>query len=144
MLIDRLGPYIPRSADQSSEVEKQRYRALGITLQTVLSFARKLRFLLAYIFLPEPLLCYLTIAQVGNLPVVGDMEHNLFCYELDGCKRAYEDPVLLKDERVLQNLLMTEDRYLPSPSYFKCVQTDIKASMRKIVADWMLEVCASF
>jgi len=65
----------------------------------------------------------------------------LFCEGIDGYKHAYEDPVLLKDDRVLHNLLVTEERYLPTPSYFKCVQTDIKANMRKIVADWMLEVC---
>ena len=68
----------------------------------------------------------------------------MFCCEgTDGYKHAYEDPVLLKDDRVLHNLLTTEDRYLPNASYFKCVQNDIKANMRKIVANWMLEVCES-
>jgi len=66
---------------------------------------------------------------------------DLLCNEVDCIKRAYEDPVLLKDRRVLHNLLATEEKYLPSPSYFKCVQTDIHPNMRKIVADWMLEVC---
>lgn len=56
-------------------------------------------------------------------------------------KRAFEDPVLLQDDRVLRNLLATEERYLPSPHYFKCVQTDIKPFMRKMVGSWMLEVC---
>ena len=69
---------------------------------------------------------------------------DLFCTETESVKRSYEDPVLLKDDRVLENLLATEDRYLPSPSYFKCVQTDIKPFMRKMVATWMLEVCDDF
>ena len=59
-------------------------------------------------------------------------------------RRAFEDPVLLSDDRVLKNLLVTEDKYLPSANYFKCVQTDIKLFMRKMVADWMLEVTSSF
>lgn len=66
---------------------------------------------------------------------------DLFCTETESVKRSFEDPVLLKDDRVLQNLLATEDRYPPSASYFKCVQSDIKPFMRKMVATWMLEVC---
>lgn len=66
---------------------------------------------------------------------------DLLCIEPDSIKRAFEDRVLLQDDRVLHNLLATEERYLPSPSYFKCVQKDIKPFMRKIVAVWMLEVC---
>lgn len=65
---------------------------------------------------------------------------NLMCCETESQRRAYEDPVLLKDYRVLQNLLQTEDRYMPSPTYFSCVQTDIKPYMRKMVSQWMLEV----
>lgn len=69
--------------------------------------------------------------------------HELFCCESDYgmIKRAFEDPVLLRDDRVLQNLLATEEKYLPSPSYFQCVQTDISPWMRNKVAQWMLEVC---
>lgn len=66
---------------------------------------------------------------------------DLMCCEAESLKRAYEDPVLLKDDRVLHNLLATEDKYQPSASYFKCVQTDVKPYMRKMVAEWMLEVC---
>ena len=65
---------------------------------------------------------------------------DLLCGEMECFRRAFEDPVLLRDDRVLHNLLTTEEKYLPSPSYFKCVQTDIKLFMRKMVADWMLEV----
>ncbi|WAR07174.1 CCND2-like protein [Mya arenaria] len=66
---------------------------------------------------------------------------DLMCIETDAPRRAYEDPVLIQDSRVLQNLLALEDRYQPNPNYFKCVQTDIKRYMRKMVAQWMLEVC---
>lgn len=58
-------------------------------------------------------------------------------------RRAFEDPTLLNDDRVLNNLLSVEDRYLPSPSYFQCVQTDIEPWMRDTVARWMLEVSIS-
>ena len=58
-------------------------------------------------------------------------------------RRAIEDPVLLKDDRVLANLLSIEDRYLPNPSYFSCVQTDIEPWMRDTVSRWMLEVSQS-
>jgi len=52
------------------------------------------------------------------------------------------DSIILRDDRVLQNLLRNEDRYLPlTPDYFKYVQVEIKPHMRKIVADWMLDVC---
>lgn len=66
---------------------------------------------------------------------------DLLCCETGYECRAYADPVLLNDERVLQNLLSTEERYSPSSSYFDCVQTEITPQMRKIVAEWMLEVC---
>ena len=70
----------------------------------------------------------------------------LLCGEVDNVsmiKRAFEDPVLLKDYRVLHYLLQSEDKYLPTPSYFSCVQSDIKPFMRKMVATWMLEVLFS-
>ncbi|XP_015266676.1 PREDICTED: G1/S-specific cyclin-D2 isoform X1 [Gekko japonicus] len=56
-------------------------------------------------------------------------------------RRAAPDPSLVRDERVLRNLLAVEERYLPSCSYFKCVQRDIQPFMRRMVATWMLEVC---
>ncbi|XP_015266677.1 PREDICTED: G1/S-specific cyclin-D2 isoform X2 [Gekko japonicus] len=54
-------------------------------------------------------------------------------------RRAAPDPSLVRDERVLRNLLAVEERYLPSCSYFKCVQRDIQPFMRRMVATWMLE-----
>ena len=53
---------------------------------------------------------------------------------------AFADPALLNDNRVLQNVLAIEDRYLSSPSYFQNVQKDIEMWMRNRVASWMLEV----
>ena len=55
--------------------------------------------------------------------------------------KANSDSILLKDDRVLQNLLRNEERYAPiNPDYFKYIQVEVKPHMRKIVADWMLEV----
>ncbi|XP_015782854.1 G1/S-specific cyclin-D2 [Tetranychus urticae] len=51
------------------------------------------------------------------------------------------DPVIHDDERVLQNLLLTQNRYVIKTSYFKCLQTDLDVYMRELVANWMLEVC---
>nr|UVJ52479.1 cyclin D2 [Sinohyriopsis cumingii] len=66
---------------------------------------------------------------------------DLMCVEAESHRRAYEDPVLLNDNRVLHNLLALEDKYMPNSAYFKCVQTDVKRYMRKMVAQWMYEVC---
>jgi hypothetical protein len=65
---------------------------------------------------------------------------DLFCIEINGELKAYSDPVFLDDERVLKNLMCTEERYTISSSYFKCLQTELKPYMRKVVASWMLEV----
>lgn len=69
------------------------------------------------------------------------MEMDLLCCENSETeRRAYPDPTLLEDDRVLKNLLKSEERFAPRSSYFQCVQTDISPVMRKIVAEWMLEV----
>jgi len=74
------------------------------------------------------------------------MEHySLVCCETEiggKAKRALMDPVLLNDQRVLDNLLATEDKYLPHTNYFNCVQSDIQPYMRKMVTEWMAEVCS--
>jgi len=65
----------------------------------------------------------------------------LLCLESGRECRAAVDPVLLDDDRVLQNLLGMEDRYMVSSNIFDCVQkNDITPEMRRTVADWMLEV----
>jgi len=66
----------------------------------------------------------------------------LMCLELSGrdaLKRAFADPVLLRDGRVLQNLLTTEDYCLPNAKYFE-FQPESKPFMRRILTSWMLEV----
>ncbi|XP_032380262.1 G1/S-specific cyclin-D1 [Etheostoma spectabile] len=70
------------------------------------------------------------------------MDHQLLCCEGDrpAIRRAYRDSNLL-NERVLHALLRAEDKYLPSPNYFKCVQREVAPYMRRILATWMLEVC---
>lgn len=66
---------------------------------------------------------------------------DLYCCEqsAENETKAYDDPTLLQD-RVLKNLLKTEDRYvLPYPASF-VVQKEVTTEMRKIVAEWMMEV----
>jgi hypothetical protein len=60
--------------------------------------------------------------------------------------RSYEDPVLINDARILSNILTRQDdnncgMNSKCENYFETVQTEIKPHMRKIVSDWMLEVC---
>jgi len=56
--------------------------------------------------------------------------------------KAQVDQTLVEDDRVLINLIKNEQRYLPKyQNYFKTVQVAVKPHMRKIVSDWMLEVC---
>ncbi|XP_032827377.1 G1/S-specific cyclin-D2-like [Petromyzon marinus] len=67
----------------------------------------------------------------------------LLCWESERPEKVHRarlDPHLVCD-RALRNLLLAEERYAPSHSYFKHVQRDIKQPMRRIVATWMLEVC---
>lgn len=56
-------------------------------------------------------------------------------------RAAAPDPVLLR-RRVLDNLLRTEERYAVTANYFGTVQTEITPTMRRLVAEWMLEVSA--
>lgn len=54
--------------------------------------------------------------------------------------KAEVDPALLED-RVFRNMMDTEDCYISDNNYFENVQKEIKPHMRKLVTDWMLEVC---
>merc|ERR1712012_753186 len=56
--------------------------------------------------------------------------------------KAIQDHSQIKDVRILQNLLRNEDRFLPEiPDYMSNKQLNsITPDMRKIGADWMLEV----
>ena len=67
----------------------------------------------------------------------------LLCTEGEQLKRAFLDPVFISDNRVLKNLLKTEEHYAVSSKYMD-FQTDIKPYMRKVVTKWMLEVNKNF
>ena len=53
---------------------------------------------------------------------------------------AIADPVLVNDKRVLLNMLR-EEKDSGLVDYCDGMQTEIKPHMRKIVVDWVLEVC---
>ena len=56
--------------------------------------------------------------------------------------KAFKDLRLLKDDRILKNLLRLEEESIPAIiDYLRNGQPDLSPSMRKIVADWMLQVC---
>lgn len=57
---------------------------------------------------------------------------------------ACVDPTFLND-RCLKNLLTSQKRYkTPSCSYFNTTQKTITPQMRKIVAEWVIEVSFDF
>lgn len=64
----------------------------------------------------------------------------LLCCEGPRVRYAYQDPILLQDDRVLRNLLTCEEKYIPSCRYFNIVQKEIEPHMRRMVTSWMLEV----
>jgi hypothetical protein len=53
---------------------------------------------------------------------------------------AVVDRILVEDDRVMQNML-AEEKNIEVADYCGGFQTEIKPHMRKIVVDWMLEVC---
>jgi len=53
---------------------------------------------------------------------------------------AQVDRVLVEDDRVMMNMLL-EEKSAEKIDYCSGLQTEIKPHMRKIVVDWMLEVC---
>lgn len=53
---------------------------------------------------------------------------------------AIKDPTLL-DLRCLENLLIDEDRHVRNTNYFATVQKEITASMRRVVAEWVMDLC---
>ena len=57
--------------------------------------------------------------------------------------KAYRDRVILDDSRVFSIMLALEEWYIPDTDLYYCSshQNEIKLHMRKIVADWMLDVC---
>jgi len=96
--------------------------------------------------------CDLVCNEVLDEKEIMRMERNTKCHQQQqrqlpenyshGPVESKIDLYLLNDDRVLQNLLRNEERYLPShPDYFNTVQTEIKPHMRFMVTDWMLSVC---
>lgn len=55
--------------------------------------------------------------------------------------KAPNDDHLFNDDRNLSSLLYLEDLYRIQSNYFSHVQTEIKTWMRKMLANWMQEVC---
>lgn len=58
---------------------------------------------------------------------------------------AIKDPIFL-DNRCLENLLKAEDRHeaLKNTNYFSTVQKEISPSMRRVVAEWVIDVSAKY
>lgn len=61
--------------------------------------------------------------------------------------QSSEDPILIQDPRVLNNLIKRQQSKNSSPKnpeavvdFFQTIQSEVKPHMRKIVCDWMLEV----
>lgn len=66
--------------------------------------------------------------------------NNILNRSLDYVNTATEDPTFLTD-RCLENALKAEEKRPHTVcTYFKTVQKDITPPMRKIVAEWMMEV----
>ena len=57
--------------------------------------------------------------------------------------KAYRDRAILEDSRVFSIMLALQEWYIPGTDLYYCSshQNEIKLHMRKIVADWMLDVC---
>lgn len=54
---------------------------------------------------------------------------------------AVKDPTFL-DDRCLENLLKSEERHAhPHSNYFGTVQKDITPDMRRVVAEWIIDLC---
>jgi hypothetical protein len=54
-------------------------------------------------------------------------------------RRAFRDPHIVQDDRVLEEMLKFEESYLPL-NYFHCYQREIRPWMREQVANWMFDV----
>lgn len=71
-----------------------------------------------------------------------EIQNHLINRSLDFVNTAAEDPTFLTDSCLENALKAEEKRPQPICTYFKKVQTDITPPMRKVVAEWMMEVCA--
>ena len=59
----------------------------------------------------------------------------------DGQPRAYSDPNIFRNDRVLRMLLKRGVRLTSTCKYYFSLQTELKPGMRREVASWMMEVC---
>lgn len=56
--------------------------------------------------------------------------------------KALRDTALLKDDRVIKNLLKLEEQCTPcTADYLRHGQPQLTPAMRKLVTEWMLQVC---
>ncbi len=78
--------------------------------------------------------------ELGDSPVQQQQQPQYQDIVLTDIKST-EDAVLLEDPRVLTNMIERQETAEQPRGYFETVQTEIKPHMRKIVSDWMLEVC---
>lgn len=69
---------------------------------------------------------------------------DLLCIESHCEPKAIFDSAIIDDDRILANLIFTEEHYLITGSYFKCLQTDLTPNNRFELATWMLEVISFF
>ena len=67
---------------------------------------------------------------------------DIFCPIDYGITFSVGDQNILNDSRILRQLLQTEEQYVANGvlESYKCIQSEVEPYMRKIVANWMLEV----
>jgi len=66
---------------------------------------------------------------------------SLIAIETPNYTRAYSDPTIFRNDRVLRMLLKREVRLATTSKNYFSIQTELKPQMRREVASWMLEVC---
>ena len=81
--------------------------------------------------------------QPNNCDEDVDTNHRFVDFFIPHFIKAYRDRVILDDSRVFSIMLALEEWYIPDTDLYYCssYQNEIKLHMRKIVADWMLDVC---
>ena len=91
------------------------------------------------------LTCNENISQISPPKPTKDQEYQHQPVEDNDVKepvKAVRDSRLLGDPRVLKNLLKLEEACVPkTPDYIRQCQPELNPSMRKIVIEWMLQVC---
>lgn len=85
------------------------------------------------------LLCKESISSVNEVLLPSQVSNQQQEMRLN---TAIKDPIFL-DSRCLENLLKAEDRHekLKNINYFATVQKEISPSMRRVVAEWVIDLC---